>query len=130
MEIISLSIDEETLEKIEEIQQKSAFSGRSELFRKAIENLYQETKDKNRLEGHLNAVVVSRHPHQDEHEIAELSHKHDNVITTQLHSKLDNHKCLEIFHTDGSAKEVIDFFNDLEGSKHTESVNILPQTQN
>ena len=130
MEIISLSIDEETLEKIEEIQQNSAFNGRSELFRKAIENLHQEVNNNDRLEGHLNAVVVSRHPHQDEHEIAEISHDHDNVIMTQLHSKLDNQKCLEIFHTDGPAKEVIKFFNDLEGSKHTESVSILPQNRN
>lgn len=130
MEIISLSVDEETIENIEEIQQKSAFNGRSELLRKAIENLHQEVSDKDRLEGHLNAVIVSRHLHEEEQGIAEISHRHDSVITTQLHSKLDNQKCLEIFHTDGPAKKVIEFFNDLEGSKHTESVNILPQNQN
>lgn len=130
MEIISLSVDEETLEKIEEIQEKGAFNGRSELLRKAIENLHHEVGDNDNLEGHLNAVVVSRHPHQEEQGIAEISHGHDNVITTQLHSKLDNDKCLEIFHTDGPAKEVIEFFNELEGSKHTESVSILPQTRN
>lgn len=129
MEIISLSLDEETLEKIKEIQHNSAFNGRSELFRKAIENLHQDINDNDRLEGYLNAVVVSRHPHEDEHQIAEISHKHDNVIMTQLHSKLDNKKCLEIFHTDGPSKDVIEFFNDLEGSKHTESVSILPQNQ-
>jgi CopG family nickel-responsive transcriptional regulator len=129
MEIISLSMDEETLEKIEEIKQNSAFNGRSELFRKAIENLHKEIAENDNLEGHLNAVVVSRHPHQEEQGIAEISHRHDNVITTQLHSKLDNDKCLEIFHTDSPAKEVIDFFNDLEGSKHTESVSILPQNR-
>jgi|AntDeeMetagen681_2_1112603.scaffolds.fasta_scaffold00110_32 CopG family nickel-responsive transcriptional regulator len=130
MEIISLSVDEETLNKIEEIQQKGAFNGRSELLRKAIENLHHEVADNDNLEGYLNAVVVSRHPHQEENGIAEISHKHDNVITTQLHSKLDNEKCLEIFHTDGSAKEVIAFFNELEGSKYTESVSILPQARN
>lgn len=127
MEIISLSIDDETLDKIEEIQENSSFNGRSELIRKAIENLYQETSDREELEGRLNAVIIARHPHQNEQNIAEISHDFDNILTTQLHSKLSNDKCLEVFHTDGSADKVIEFYNRLEGSKDTESVNILPQ---
>ena len=127
MEIISLSIDDETLNKLEEIQENSSFNGRSELIRKAIENLYQETSDREELEGRLNAVIIARHPHQNEQNIAEISHDFDDILTTQLHSKLSNDKCLEVFHTDGSADKVIEFYNRLEGSKDTESVNILPQ---
>ena len=129
MEIISLSLDDETMEKIEDIQENSSFNGRSELFRKAIENLHQEVRSNQNLDGDLNAVLVVRHPHRKEQEIASLAHEYDRVITTQLHSKLDGEKCLEVFHTDGSAEEVIEFYNSLEGSKHTESVNILPQNQ-
>jgi CopG family nickel-responsive transcriptional regulator len=77
----------------------------------------------------LNALVVVRHPHKDEHTISELAHDYDDVITTQLHSKLDGEKCLEVFHTEGEANRVISLYNDLQGSKHTESVNILPQNQ-
>jgi CopG family nickel-responsive transcriptional regulator len=127
MEIISLSIDDETLDKIEEIRESASFNGRSELIRKAIENLHQETADREDLEGRLNAVIIARHPHSHEQKIAEISHHFDDVITTQLHSKLSNDKCLEVFHTDGPAEEVIGFYNKLEGSKETESVNILPQ---
>lgn len=127
MEIISLSTDDETLNKLEEIQENSSFNGRSELIRKAIENLYQETSDREELEGRLNAVIIARHPHQNEQNIAEISHDFDDILTTQLHSKLSNEKCLEVFHTDGSADKVIEFYNRLEGSKDTESVNILPQ---
>ena len=127
MEVISLSIDDETLDKIDEIQENSSFNGRSELIRKAIENLHQETSDREELEGELNAVIIARHAHTKEQKIAEVSHKFDEVLTTQLHSKLSNDKCLEVFHTNGKADKVIDFYNQLEGSKHTESVNILPQ---
>lgn len=127
MEIISLSLDEETLDKIDEIQEEASFTGRSELIRKAVENLHQEVQENQRLEGNLNAVVIARHPHRKEQEIAEIAHEFNSVITTQLHSKLDGDNCLEVFHTNGVAEEVIDFFNSLEGSKHTESVNILPQ---
>jgi CopG family nickel-responsive transcriptional regulator len=127
MEIISLSIDDKTLDKIEEIKESASFNGRSELIRKAIENLHQETVDREELEGRLNAVIIARHPHSHEQKIAEISHEFDDVLTTQLHSKLSNDKCLEVFHTDGPAEEVIEFYNKLEGSKDTESVNILPQ---
>ncbi|MBY6293999.1 ribbon-helix-helix protein, CopG family [Nanohaloarchaea archaeon H01] len=127
MEIISLSLDESTMEKIDEINQKSSFNGRSELIRKAIENLHQEVIDNQKLEGELNAVIIARHPHKREQEIAGIAHEFDSVITTQLHSKLDGENCLEVFHTNGSAEKIIEFFNQLEGSKNTESVNILPQ---
>jgi CopG family nickel-responsive transcriptional regulator len=127
MEIISLSLDEETLGKIDEIQDQASFTGRSELIRKAVENLHQEVIDNQSLEGNLNAVIIARHPHRKEQWIAEIAHEFNGVITTQLHSKLDGENCLEVFHTNGKAEKVIKFFNRLEGSKHTESVNILPQ---
>lgn len=129
MEIISLSLDEETLEKIDEIEGKSSFNGRSELFRKAIENLHQETVGVNSLSGDLNAVVIARHPHEKEQKVGHIAHKYDSVVTTQLHSKLDGDKCLEVFHTNGPADKVIEFYQELNGSKNTESVNILPQNQ-
>lgn len=127
MEIISLSLDEETTSKIEKIQQIGSFNGRSELIRKAIENLHKDIKARERLQGPLNAIIVVRHPHTHDQNIAHLSHKHDGVINTQLHSKLDENKCLEVFHTEGLAGDVLELFNKLEGSKHTESVTLLPQ---
>ena len=128
MEIISLSLDEETLNKIENIQEKASFNGRSELFRTAIENLSQKIKENNSLKGEINSVIIVRHPHTKEQSIAHISHKYDDIITTQLHSKLDSENCLEVFHTGGDAERIIKFYNQLEGSKHTESVNILPQS--
>jgi CopG family nickel-responsive transcriptional regulator len=128
MEIISLSLDEQTLEKIDEIQEKASFDGRSELIRTAVENLHQEVEDKNSLEGQLNALIIARHPHKKEQRIAQIAHEYDQIVTTQLHSKLNGKNCLEVFHTQGKADNIINFYNKLEGSKHTESVNILPQT--
>jgi CopG family nickel-responsive transcriptional regulator len=128
MEIISLSLDEETLDKIEGIQKEASFNGRSELIRTAVENLHQEVEENQSLEGDLNALVVVRHPHSREQRITSISHDFDDIVTTQLHSKLDGENCLEVFHTQGKAERVINFYNELEGSKHTESVNMLPQS--
>lgn len=127
MEIISLSLDQKTLDKIQDIKEKASFNGRSQLFRTAIENLHQQIKQNQSLEGEINAVTIVKHPHTEEQSIAHISHEYDDIITTQLHSKLDLENCLEVFHTQGKAQKLIQFYNKLEGSKNTESVNILPQ---
>jgi CopG family nickel-responsive transcriptional regulator len=128
VEIISLSLDQKTLDKIQDIKEKASFNGRSQLFRTAIENLHQQIKQNQSLEGEINAVIIVRHPHTEEQSIAHISHRYDDIITTQLHSKLDGENCLEVFHTQGKAQKLIQFYNKLEGSKNTESVNILPQS--
>ena len=127
MEIISLSLDGETLSKIDEIQEKASFNGRSEMIRKAIEGLHQELIERENVKGDINAVIVVRHPHKHEHGISNISHSFDEVITTQLHNKLNNEKCLEVFHVKGDAEKIVELQNQLEGSKHTEAVDILIQ---
>lgn len=128
MEIISLSLDETTLDKIEDIQEKTNFDGRSELVRTAIESLYQETNKLSDYNDGLNALVVVRHNHSKEGVISDIAHRFEPVINTQLHSNLQNGNCLEVFHVDGEAGEIKTFYRTLKASKSTEAVNILPQS--
>ncbi|WEL19704.1 CopG family ribbon-helix-helix protein [Candidatus Nanohalococcus occultus] len=127
MGIISLSLDETSEEKIDELQRMGSFNGRSELIRTAVANLHRDMKLREKLEGKLNAVIVVKHPHSKEHDVAHTFHEYDEILNTQLHSKLDEGKCLEVLHTEGSANRIMELFNELEGSKHTEHVEILPQ---
>jgi metal-responsive CopG/Arc/MetJ family transcriptional regulator len=70
MGIISCSLDEETEDKIDFIQENSAFDGRSELIRKAISEMYEETKRKQGLTGKINAVIFVQHSHESEHKVS------------------------------------------------------------
>jgi len=125
MEVISLSLDSETLEKLEEIQERSSFNGRSELFRKAIDQLHRTQNSLSDMEGSINAVIVVKHPHKRERSVTEIAHKHDGMLKSQLHSKLDEENCIEIFQVEGEAGEVRSLYNQLKGSKDTESVQII-----
>lgn len=127
MEIISLSLDENTLKKIEEIQEKTNFEGRSELVRTAVESLHQELTKLSDYQNQLNALVVVRHNHTKEGAITDISHRFEDIINTQLHSNLQNGNCLEVFHVDGDAEEIKGFYKTLKASKSTEAVNLLPQ---
>lgn len=128
MEIISLSLDDTTLDKIDAIQEKTSFDGRSELVRTAIESLYQETNKLSDFENRLNALIVVRHNHASEGTISDIAHRFESIINTQLHSNLRNGNCLEVFHVDGDAEEIKQFYKTFKSSKSTDAVNILPQS--
>lgn len=128
MEIISSSIDDGTIKKLEFIEENSAFNGRSELIRKAVSGLYEETKRKNGLKGNITAAVFVQHSHESEQKVSEISHSTEDIVLTQLHNRLDEEKCLEIFLVQGNSERVLSFYNDLNGVKATDSVKLIPQT--
>lgn len=125
MDIISLSMDEESRRKLEYIEENSAFDGRSELIRKAISELYEQTQRTQGLTGEINAAVFVTHPHSSEDKIAEISHGNDDIVLTQLHNKLDDHACLEVFLVEGDAEEVVNFHDELKGSSATQKVELV-----
>ena len=127
MEIISTSVDQKTVEKLDFIQENSSFDGRSELVRKAVSDLYEDTRRKKGLTGEISAAIVLQHSHESEQKISEISHSTDGIILTQLHNSLDNGTCLEVFLVQGSSDKVLDFYNDLNGVKATDSVSFIPQ---
>lgn len=128
MGIISCSLDEETEDKIDFIQGNSAFDGRSELIRKAISDLYLDTKQKKGVSGEISAAVFVEHDHENEHRVSEIAHRTDDIILTQLHHRLDEQRCLEIFLVESQGSEVVRFYDNLNGSKATDTVRLILQS--
>jgi CopG family nickel-responsive transcriptional regulator len=124
MSIISLSIDDETESKIENIMSVSAYDNRSELIRKAVTDLHQDSVKKDQFETGKGLMIV-KHPHESEHKVSELLHSKDDIIETQLHSKLDEEDCIEILLVEGAAESIKDMKKDLKGSKSTERVETI-----
>ena len=127
MEIISISLDNETVNKLEEIEKKSSFNGRSELFRKLIHEKNREIYNKEGFQGEINSVMVVRHRHGNENELSKISHSYDSIINTRLHDELSEKECIEIFQLEGEAEELEELRQEMEGSRSTESVDFLPQ---
>ncbi len=127
MDVISLSVDEDTLEKMDALLADAGFDGRSELVRTAVKRLYGDQQDLSDLSGQVNAVIIARHGHRGEGDVADISHRHDAVINTQLHCSLAGDHCLEVFHVAGDADAVTALHDELQGSRGTETVDILPQ---
>lgn len=124
MSIISLSLDDKTNTKIDEIMKEAAYDNRSELVRKAVSDLHAETV-KEFSDNANSALMVIKHPHSSEHKVSELLHSQDDIIQTQLHSKIDSDNCLEILLVEGESSEIQTLREDLKGSKATERVELI-----
>lgn len=124
-EIISLSVDDATAERLKEIQKIGDFNGRSELLRTAVYELYDSLSELDDVDGPINAVIVVTHPHTAEEALAEMAHTHDKLIDTHIHSKLDAERCLEVFQVSGDGESVIEFYRKVQGSKKTTTTDIM-----
>lgn len=125
MTIISMSLPEEILSQIDNLQQDLGFSGRSELIRTALSILASDTKEKSKLSGIIDGVLLVIHQEKHNQDLSRLPHDFQSVIKTQIHNHLKNHKCLEIFIIHGEAEKIKKFHEAFQTSRKTEIVKLF-----
>ncbi|MDR0791458.1 MAG: CopG family transcriptional regulator [Methanomassiliicoccaceae archaeon] len=96
MTVISISLPEESIASLEKIQKCLDLSGRSEAVRASIKIAESEIKDVERTDGDVEGVLIIVHSTHNDRWIGMLQFKYESVIKTQLHSHLQNRKCLEV----------------------------------
>ena len=106
MTIISVSMDDGLLEELAKLQEELGFSGRSEVLRVGAQMLIADCKEKERLEGQLNAVLLLIHAQHEEDAVTRIKHEFEDIIHTQIHNHLRGDKCLEIFILGGDAARI------------------------
>lgn len=104
--IISISLNEEILNEIEKIQKELGFSGRSEVIRAGARMLIADNKEKEKLTGNLNSILLLIHDQKAEDIVTKIKHEFEDITKTQIHSQLREGKCLEIFILDGNAYKI------------------------
>ena len=113
MVIVSISLNDTILKEIDRIQNAFGYSGRSEVIRAGARLLISESKEKERLTGDINSILLLIHSQEAENAVSKIKHKFEGVTNTQIHSHLREDKCLEIFVLDGDAdiiKEMVRLF--------------------
>lgn len=106
MRIISISLTEELLEEIDRLQKELGFSGRSEVIRAGARMLLADNKEKEKLEGRQNSVLLLIHTQKVEDTVTEIKHEFGDIISTQIHNNLREDKCLEVFILEGDAARI------------------------
>jgi len=125
MPIVSLSLPEQMVRAMDEIQESVGFSGRSELVRAAIRLLLEDTKEKDALTGKINAVIVLGHARDDEEPVTRLKHKFESIVRTHVHVKVSHEDCVEVFILGGEGHEIVSMTKEFEKERKIRTVKLL-----
>ncbi len=125
MPIVSLSLPEQMVKAMDEIQDSIGFSGRSELVRAAIRLLLEDTRHKDALTGRSDAVIVVGHAKEDEEPVTRLKHRFEEIVKTHVHCKVSHEDCIEVFILAGEGKQIAAMAKEFEKEKKIRSVKLI-----
>ncbi len=125
MVIVSISLNDTILKEIDRIQNAFGYSGRSEVIRAGARLLISESKEKERLTGNINSILLLIHSQDAENVVSEIKHKFEDVTNTQIHSHLRENKCLEVFVLDGEADRIKEMVRLLQTSRKMDYVKLI-----
>jgi metal-responsive CopG/Arc/MetJ family transcriptional regulator len=122
MEIVSISMDNETLEELKRIQEKLGFKSRSKLLRATIDSLLNEYKVVEEAKGHIDAVFTLTYE-EKKGNLGALLQQYDEVIRTEIHQ---HHAgvCLRVLIICGKADKIRDLFSALKADNGVRSLNV------
>ena len=125
MTIVSISVNDRLLKEITSLQESLGFSGRSELVRAGLRMLVNDHREKSKLKGNIDAVIIVIHDDKESSEISALRHRYEEVIKTQVHNHLKNEKCIEIFMVSGAAEKIRALVDEFQTRKHVDFVKLI-----
>jgi CopG family nickel-responsive transcriptional regulator len=94
------------INEMDHIQRSGGFAGRSELVRAAVRLLIEDSKEKDSLSGHMNAIVLVTHDESDEAPVTRLKHEFEDIVRTHIHNKISKNNCVELFLLEGDGKKI------------------------
>jgi len=122
MTVVSVSMPESLLDRIDEFADEHGYTGRSEIIREASRNLLGEFEDK-RLEGReLMGIVTVLFDYDTtavEEKMMHLRHEHEGLVASNFHSHVGEHRCMELFVLEGTLAEISTFVGKIRATKDT-----------
>jgi CopG family nickel-responsive transcriptional regulator len=131
MSVVSVSMPEELLERIDTFADEHGYTGRSEVVREASRDLLSEFEDR-KLEGRelmgIVTVVFDYETTSVEEKMMQLRHEHEETVASNFHSHVGSHHCMELFVLEGSLEEISTFVGKIRATRDTLTIDysVLP----
>lgn len=122
MEILSISLDKETLNELNGMQRNLGFKSRSKMIRATIDSLMNEFRIVDSLRGRHEAVLIVTYREHDGEHVSGILHKFEGAIKTTIHQHSSS-LCLDIVNVDSDASRIRELFSALKRSKCVKSMN-------
>jgi len=121
MEILSISVDDETRKSLDEIQKRLGFKSRSKLLRDAVQSLVKDYGALDSLAGTVEIVFIMSYKEAEKNHVSNAVHKFKDCIKSELHQH-GAETCIDVLNVRGSAKQVREMFGALKKNKCIHSV--------
>jgi CopG family nickel-responsive transcriptional regulator len=131
MTVVSISMPESLVDRLDEFAEEHGYTGRSEVVREGARNLLSEFENR-RLEGRqllgVVTVVFNYETSDAEERMMQLRHEHEALVTSNVHNHVGDHYCMELFIVEGSLEEISGFVGKVRATQDTLSVDysVLP----
>jgi CopG family nickel-responsive transcriptional regulator len=112
MAVVSISLPERLLERVDAFIEDRGYAGRSELFRTAARDLLNEQIDRETEERSATLTVV--YPDEVQEDIGRVRHRFGDIVTSMMHGHTTHH-CTEMFMLDGPGRRIREFLDALRG---------------
>jgi len=112
--VISVSVPEKLLERVENSIREQGFASRSEIVRQALRTFIMESRSLRELEGEIAAsITIIYERDAKKGQISEIQHSFGDIISTFLHAHIEEDYCLEVIVAKGEAdtlRKLVDAF--------------------
>lgn len=112
--VISVSVPEKLLERVENSIGEQGFASRSEIVRQALRAFIMESRNLRELEGEIAASITIIYKRgAKKAQISEIQHSFGDIISTFLHAHIEEDYCLEVIVVKGEAdtiRKLVDAF--------------------
>lgn len=125
MTVVSVSMPDELLERLDAFADEHGYTGRSEVVREASRNLLTEFQDKQLEERELMGVVTVLFDFEStdvEHKMMHLRHDYEHLVTSHVHNHVGDHYCMELFILEGDLDEISTFVGKIRATQDTLSI--------
>ena len=114
MTVISVSLTNELLDRLDQFVEESGYSSRSEALRLAIRDVLNEYKLSRMQRGELlsTVTIISASEESSTHVgLIDLRNGFDDLIFGNMHLHIEGGYCIEIFLVKGPSDRILDFVN-------------------
>ncbi|QLG29709.1 nickel-responsive transcriptional regulator NikR (plasmid) [Halorarum halophilum] len=125
MTVVSVSMPDDLVDRIDEFTEEHGYTGRSELLREASRNLLGEFEDKRLEDRELMGIVTVVFDYEGtavEERMMQLRHEHEELVASNLHSHVGDHNCMELFILEGTLEEISTFVGKIRATQDTTTV--------
>ncbi|MGE4274922.1 MAG: CopG family ribbon-helix-helix protein, partial [Candidatus Methanomethylophilaceae archaeon] len=104
MVILSISLKEENVDLLQDIQGRLGLGSRSEAIRVCLRAAESQLKEQESMTGPLEGVLIVVHNSHMDSWMSVIQHRYERLMRTQLHSHLQSGKCLEVMILKGDSQ--------------------------